>query len=201
MRLGVARIQAWPHAWPRSTITYLAHPARPRARARTPSSAPRQTAAALTVFGAFSDCAPDRWGRRLVQRAEHDRAAADTTPSAASARWTSCVASATTCRQGALRFRDPDSTVFLADEHNGVPALMDLGHLLLAADHLDRDQASHEDVRRQLARRRPAQSPRPRRQQQDRHREIRQPVLRQVGCHALGSCLPDARPPGAHQRP
>lgn len=78
MRLGVARIQAWPHARPRSTITYLAHP---RAYALGPglplSSAPRQTAAALTMFGAFSDCAPDRWGRRLVQRAEHDRAAAD----------------------------------------------------------------------------------------------------------------------------
>jgi len=53
-------------------------------------------------------------------------------------------------RQGALRFRDPDSTVFLADEHDSVPALMDLGHLLQAAEHLDRDEASHEDVRRLL---------------------------------------------------
>ena len=33
-----------------------------------------QTAAGRAVFGAFSDCAPDRWGRRLITRRERRRA-------------------------------------------------------------------------------------------------------------------------------
>ncbi len=30
----------------------------------------QQTPAGRAMFGAFSDCAPDRWGRRLIARAE-----------------------------------------------------------------------------------------------------------------------------------
>ncbi len=33
----------------------------------------QQTAAGRPIFGAFSDCAPDRWGRRLINRAEEHR--------------------------------------------------------------------------------------------------------------------------------
>lgn len=35
-----------------------------------PSAAPTQTPVGTRLFGALSDCAPDRWGRTLVSRAE-----------------------------------------------------------------------------------------------------------------------------------
>lgn len=38
------------------------------------SSGVFHSAPGRTLFGAFSDCAPDRWGRRLVSRAERHRA-------------------------------------------------------------------------------------------------------------------------------
>ena len=37
----------------------------------------QQTPAGRAIFGAFSDSAPDRWGRRLIQRAERRRARRD----------------------------------------------------------------------------------------------------------------------------
>jgi serine/threonine-protein kinase HipA len=49
-------------------------------------------------------------------------------------------------RQGALRFRDPDTGVFLADEDAGVPPLLDLPMLLSAAEHLVRDEASPAEL-------------------------------------------------------
>jgi hypothetical protein len=36
----------------------------------------QQTPTGRAIFGAFSDCAPDRWGRRLIGRAERQRARA-----------------------------------------------------------------------------------------------------------------------------
>lgn len=33
----------------------------------------QQTPVGRATFGAFSDCAPDRWGRRLIQRTEQNR--------------------------------------------------------------------------------------------------------------------------------
>ena len=50
-------------------------------------------------------------------------------------------------RQGALRFRAADSGAFLADEIEGVPYLLDLPRLLSAADSLERDEASEDELR------------------------------------------------------
>ena len=41
-----------------------------------------QTAAGRKMFGAFTDCAPDRWGRRLINRDERNRAQAAGTTAA-----------------------------------------------------------------------------------------------------------------------
>ena len=49
-------------------------------------------------------------------------------------------------RQGALRFRDPDSGEFLADEEGGVPHLIDLPRLLDYADRAERDVANREEL-------------------------------------------------------
>ncbi len=39
-----------------------------------PGPGPFHTAEGKTIFGAFGDSAPDRWGRMLMQRAERRRA-------------------------------------------------------------------------------------------------------------------------------
>ena len=49
-------------------------------------------------------------------------------------------------RQGALRYRDPDAGVFLAPPDTGVPSLLDLPGLLGAADRLERDEESEEEL-------------------------------------------------------
>ena len=49
-------------------------------------------------------------------------------------------------RQGALRFRDPDTGEFLADEEEGVPHLIDLPRLLDYADRAERDVANQEEL-------------------------------------------------------
>src|ERR1700743_937059 len=38
---------------------------------------PQHTVQGQEIFAAFNDCAPDRWGRRLVKRSERGRAAAE----------------------------------------------------------------------------------------------------------------------------
>jgi serine/threonine-protein kinase HipA len=49
-------------------------------------------------------------------------------------------------RQGALRFRDPKSSIYLADEHHGVPHLLQLPELLSAAERLERDEATEAEL-------------------------------------------------------
>ena len=50
-------------------------------------------------------------------------------------------------RQGALRYRRPDTDAFLATEDCGVPALLQLGTLMNAAEALERDDATSQQLR------------------------------------------------------
>jgi serine/threonine-protein kinase HipA len=50
-------------------------------------------------------------------------------------------------RQGALRFRDPSEGAYLADSDEGIPYLIGLGPLLAAAEHLERNEATTDEVR------------------------------------------------------
>ncbi|MDQ0614150.1 serine/threonine-protein kinase HipA [Microbacterium sp. W4I4] len=117
--------------------SYLAHP---RAYALDPAldlvSGSQQVFAGLP--GAFSDSAPDRWGRRLI--AARERAAAldeSRRPRALDdADFLAGVSDAT--RQGALRFRTDDDPVFLGAGH-GVPKLLSLPRLLRASDAVSQD--------------------------------------------------------------
>lgn len=111
---------------------------------------PQQTADGRAIFGAFSDCAPDRWGRRLIQRAEQRRAnrAEETEKSLGEADYLLGVRD--DLRQGSLRFRDPETLTFLAGERGGVPDLIELPALLDAAERMERDEASEEELRRLL---------------------------------------------------
>jgi serine/threonine-protein kinase HipA len=107
----------------------------------------QQTAVGRAIFGAFSDCAPDRWGRRLMQRAEHRRASFERGTERSFGEIDYLLGVRDDLRQGALRLRDPASGTHLADERSGVPQLLDLPRLLGAAERLEREEDGEEDLR------------------------------------------------------
>jgi len=107
----------------------------------------QQTPVGRAIFGAFSDCAPDRWGRRLIQRAEHRRARHEGGGERSFGEIDYLLGVRDDLRQGALRLRDPATAAYLADERSGVPHLLDLPRLLDAARRLERDEASEDDLR------------------------------------------------------
>lgn len=111
---------------------------------------PQQTPDGRATFGAFSDCAPDRWGRKLIQRTERRRAEREEVAERGFGEIDYLLGVRDDLRQGALRFRDRESGVFLADEREGVPGLLQLPALLGAAERLERDEASGEELRRLL---------------------------------------------------
>jgi len=107
----------------------------------------QQTAVGRAIFGAFSDCAPDRWGRRLVDRAEKHRTrdeGASAQRSFGEVDYLLCVRD--DLRQGALRFRDPQTGAHLASEQTGVPHLIALAELLSASERMERDQATTAEL-------------------------------------------------------
>jgi serine/threonine-protein kinase HipA len=111
---------------------------------------PQQTAEGRATFGAFSDCAPDRWGRRLIQRVERQRASREEGTEKSFGEVDYLLGVRDDLRQGALRFRDPETGIYLADEQDGVPDLLQLPALLGAAERTERDEASAEELRRLL---------------------------------------------------
>jgi serine/threonine-protein kinase HipA len=110
----------------------------------------QQTPQGAAIFRAFSDCAPDRWGRRLIDRAEVRRVERDGGTERSRGEIDYLLGVRDDLRQGALRFRPPDAGVYLADEQTGVPRLVDLPRLLHAAERLEQDEASDDDLRELL---------------------------------------------------
>ncbi len=103
-----------------------------------------QTPENRKIFGAFSDCSPDRWGRMLIRRRSEKGDGNTASQSFGEADYLLGVRD--DLRQGALRFRDAESGEFLADEEEGVPHLVDLPRLLDYADRTERDVASREEL-------------------------------------------------------
>jgi serine/threonine-protein kinase HipA len=110
------------------------------------STGQQQTPLGRSTFGAFSDCAPDRWGRRLIQRAEQRRVRHETDAERSFGEIDYLLGVRDDLRQGALRFRDPGAPTYLADERAGVPQPVDLPKLLDAADRLERDEANETEL-------------------------------------------------------
>jgi serine/threonine-protein kinase HipA len=106
-----------------------------------------QTPVGRALFGAFSDTAPDRWGRRLIQRAEAVAAREEQRTARTFAERDYLLGARDDMRQGALRYRHPGDDRFVATEEAGVPALLALGALLNAADALERDDATSQQLR------------------------------------------------------
>jgi serine/threonine-protein kinase HipA len=106
-----------------------------------------QTPVGRTLFGAFADSLPDRWGRALIQRAERARAKAAVTAPRSMSEVDLLLGVRDDLRQGALRFRLNEQGPFLATEESGVPALTDLPALLDIAARAERDTADYEDLK------------------------------------------------------
>ena len=139
------------HTAESATFAYLdTYLALPDAYALDPSlplrAGQHQTPGERAMFGAFSDCAPDRWGRRLIARNEHARANREGDAARSFGEMEYLLGARDDARQGALRFRTAESDAYLAPESEGVPPLVDLPVLLSAADHLDRDEANEEEL-------------------------------------------------------
>lgn len=98
------------------------------------------------MFGAFSDCAPDRWGRRLITRAERHRVGREGGAERSYGEIGYLLGVRDDMRQGALRFRDPDTGTYVADEVTGVPPLVEMPRLMNAADRLERDEAGETEL-------------------------------------------------------
>lgn len=126
---------------------YLAHPDAYALEPALPLVAgQQQSAGERAIFAAFSDCAPDRWGRRLITRDEEHRAKRDGTAERSFGEIDYLLGVRDDLRQGALRFRDPASGSYLAEERRGIPHLLELGVLLSAADRLERDTATEAEL-------------------------------------------------------
>jgi serine/threonine-protein kinase HipA len=129
---------------------YLAHPG---AYALDPllrldqGAGTHQTGLGQALFGAFADCAPDRWGRTLVKRREAALARAEGRATRSIGEVDYLLGVRDDLRQGALRFRIEDGP-FLAEEDKGVPALTDLPSLLDLAAKAERDTADLPDLQR-----------------------------------------------------
>ena len=125
--------------------SYLADP---RGYALDPTlplvSGTQQTPLNQRIFGAFSDSCPDRWGQRLIERAERRRAeAAGSTPRSFGA-FDLLLGVRDDLRQGAIRFALDGA--FVADDASGVPAMTDLPTLLSAADAMASDQDDSQSL-------------------------------------------------------
>jgi serine/threonine-protein kinase HipA len=127
---------------------YLEHPAAFELDPNLPlRNGLQQTPTGREIFAAFGDCAPDRWGRILIGRAEQRRAKAQDQTRRSLGEIDYLLGARDDMRQGALRFRDPESKTFLAQEEEGVPALIGLPRLLASAERVDREEEDDEDLR------------------------------------------------------
>lgn len=97
-------------------------------------SGPLQTPVGQGTFGAFSDCSPDRWGRRLLEKARPGEGPFSEGDHLLGVR--------DDLRQGSLRFRDPESGVFLSEVSDSAPREPDLPRLLSYSDRVDRNDAT-----------------------------------------------------------
>lgn len=106
-----------------------------------------QTPVGRARFGAFSDCAPDRWGRTLLARREAARAKEAKTAPRSLSEADVLLDVRDDLRQGALRFRLSEEGPYLAQD-SGVPVLTDLPALLDIAERVESDTADYGDLNR-----------------------------------------------------
>jgi serine/threonine-protein kinase HipA len=113
---------------------------------------PFHTPSDKQLFGAIGDSAPDRWGRVLMRRAERRRAEhrGETPHTLREIDYLLMVDDE--ARQGALRFAEREGGPFLAEQGpTKIPPFIELPRLLSAAEHVQSDTDSDEDLHLLLA--------------------------------------------------
>jgi serine/threonine-protein kinase HipA len=135
-----------------ASFTYLdEYIANPRAYSLEPGlpleAGAHQSTIGHPTFGAFGDCAPDRWGRTLVKRREAAQARAEGREPRRLGEVDYLLGVRDDLRQGALRFRRGGGP-FEAIEDRGVPALTDLPELLTLAARAEAGSADLPDLQR-----------------------------------------------------
>lgn len=96
------------------------------------------------LAGIFTDTAPDRWGRMLLERREADRARAEGRRRRQMGEWEFLLGVSDLLRMGALRFAAPGDGPFLDDDPLAIPPMAELRELELAAREIE-----HPSERRQ----------------------------------------------------
>jgi serine/threonine-protein kinase HipA len=109
-----------------------------------------QTPVGRALFGAFNDCAPDRWWRTLITRTETARARLAGTAPRSLSEADVLLGVRDDLRQGALRFRLSENGPYLAAEDSGIPVLTDLPTLLDIAERVESDTADYGELNRLL---------------------------------------------------
>lgn len=103
------------------------------------------------LFGAIGDSAPDRWGRSLISRGERHRAAAEGRQPRTLREIDYLLGVSDIARTGALRYKRDVEGSFLADGDETVPPLIGLSRLLAAAERVEADDETDDDLRVLLA--------------------------------------------------
>jgi serine/threonine-protein kinase HipA len=103
------------------------------------------------LFNAFTDTAPDSWGRKLMRR--HERGLADKEKRAPRTLFDLDFLAGVEdeTRLGALRFKDAAGEAFLGLSKTTVPPLIELGALLAATDRIEKGRETDKDVMLVLA--------------------------------------------------
>jgi serine/threonine-protein kinase HipA len=103
-------------------------------------------------FGVFLDSSPDRWGQTLMRRRETLQAKDEQRTARTLYSWDFLLGVQDITRQGALRFRFPDSETFLANEALAAPPVTSLAELAAIAKELTRKHIDNLDqLRRWIA--------------------------------------------------
>lgn len=102
----------------------------------------------LGNFGIFLDSSPDRWGQTLMKRREALQAKDEQRSPRTLYAWDFLIGVQDLTRQGALRFRRPDTEVFLGDEKMAAPPVTTLRELEAVAYQLSNRRIDDLDALR-----------------------------------------------------
>ena len=104
------------------------------------------------LFGAIGDSAPDRWGRLLIRRQAMHQVEETGKPQRFLSEIDYLLKVDDEARQGALRFAAEENGPFLTQYHsNGIPPMISLPRLLVAADHITANSDTDEDIKLLIA--------------------------------------------------